>query len=489
VFVTDWKVIGPELFLGTAVQLLLLLGVWYGSRSPYPILLKPIAVLSMWTVVLTLWLMESTNTFYGSVWNDSFVFDSLARNVQIWILLGTLISLGLSLAYSNKEKMYAYESSIFMLFAAFGLIGLVAAQDFLAFYLTLELQSFSFYILAASKRTSQFSTESGLKYFVLGAVASGFLLFGGSLLYGATGSLSFTDWMNLNLVIPSTNMFLLGMLFMFVGILFKVSAFPFHVWTPDVYEGAPTSVTAFFALVPKIGMFLVLAKLLSGAFYVSLPYWQTVLAVVALGSMVIGSLGALGQRKLKRLLAYSTISHVGFIVLGFSTGAVEGIQGAFFYLMIYFIMTIASFALLIGWQYSNTRLKSVQDLAGLGRQHPVLGLGIAMLFFSLAGIPPLAGFFSKYVVFQAALASQFYVITLLAVVTSVIGAVYYLRIVKTLFFPKETSSTPTTIVVWNDVGAFPAYLFAFSVTFLMVFWFYPTPLLMIAQSWSYTLFP
>jgi len=258
VFINDWKVVGPELFLGIAVQLLVVLGVWYGSRPPYSVLVRPIKALSMLTTGLTLWLI-ARGDIYGGVWNESFSFNESTRLIHTWILLGCLVSLALT---NNKT---VYENSLFILFSALGMIGLAASQDFLAFYLTLELQSFCFYILAATRRTSQYSTESGLKYFILGAIASGFLLFGGSLLYGATGSLCFSDWMLLSMV-KQPMFFALGMVFLFVGLLFKLSAFPFHVWTPDVYEGAPTFVTAFFALVPKIGVLALLFKLLATSF-------------------------------------------------------------------------------------------------------------------------------------------------------------------------------------------------------------------------------
>jgi len=313
VFINDWKVVGPELFLGIAVQLLVVLGVWYGSRPPYSVLVRPIKALSILTTSLTLWLIARSD-IYGSVWNESFSFNENSRAIHIWILIGCLVSLALA---NNKT---VYENSLFMLFSALGMIGLAASQDFLAFYLTLELQSFCFYILAATRRTSQYSTESGLKYFILGAIASGFLLFGGSLLYGATGSLCFSDWMLLSQVDRST-FFILGMVFLFVGFLFKLSAFPFHVWTPDVYEGAPTFITAFFALVPKIAVLALFFKLLSTSFYTSIEQWQPLLVTAAIGSMLIGALRALGQQRLKRLFAYSTIAHVGFILLGLATCA------------------------------------------------------------------------------------------------------------------------------------------------------------------------
>jgi NADH-quinone oxidoreductase subunit N len=378
----------------------------------------------------------------------------------MWILVGCFISLALA---NNKT---VYENSLFMLFSALGMIGLAASQDFLAFYLTLELQSFCFYILAATRRTSQYSTESGLKYFILGAIASGFLLFGGSLLYGATGSLCFSDWMLLSQV-ETPMFFTLGMVFFFVGLLFKLSAFPFHVWTPDVYEGAPTFITAFFALVPKIAVLGLFFKLLSTSFYSSIELWQPILVTAAVGSMLIGALGALGQQRLKRLFAYSTIAHVGFILLGLATCAWDT---SFFYLALYFVMTIATFSFLLSFGYRN-----VSELAGVGRTNPALGISFALLLFSMAGVPPLAGFFGKYKVFEAAVSAQMYSVALVAVITSVIGGVYYLRIIKTMFFAKvEDVASPVTSPV-------ATYLFSASVGFLLFFWLYPAPVYLFAE--------
>ena len=421
-FINDWKVVGPELFLGIAVQLLVVLGVWYGSRPPYSVLVRPIKALSILTTSLTLWLIARSD-IYGSVWNESFSFNENTRVIHIWILIGCLVSLALA---NNKT---VYENSLFMLFSALGMIGLAASQDFLAFYLTLELQSFCFYILAATRRTSQYSTESGLKYFILGAIASGFLLFGGSLIYGATGSLCFSDWMLLSQV-EKPMFFNLGMVFFFVGLLFK---------------------------------------LLSTSFYSSIEQWQPLLVTAAVGSMLIGALGALGQQRLKRLFAYSTIAHVGFILLGLATCTWDV---SFFYLTLYFVMTIATFSFLLSFGYRN-----VNELAGIGRSNPVLGISFALLLFSMAGVPPLAGFFGKYVVFQSAVASQMYSVALVAVVTSVMGGVYYLRIIKTMFFAKTDE-----IVMPVTISPIATYLFAASLGFLVFFWLYPTPVYVFAET-------
>ena len=263
--------------------------------------------------------------------------------------------------------------------------------------------------------------------------------------------------------------FVLGMVFLFVGLLFKLSAFPFHVWTPDVYEGAPTFVTAFFALVPKIGVLALLFKLLSTSFYSSIEQWQPLLVTAAVGSMLIGALGALGQQRLKRLFAYSTIAHVGFILLGLATCTWDV---SFFYLTLYFVMTIATFSFLLSFGYRN-----VNELAGIGRSNPVLGISFALLLFSMAGVPPLAGFFGKYVVFQSAVASQMYSVALVAVVTSVMGGVYYLRIIKTMFFAKTDE-----ILMPVAISPVASYLFAASLGFLVFFWLYPTPVYVFAET-------
>jgi len=257
------------------------------------------------------------------------------------------------------------------------------------------------------------------------------------------------------------------MVFFFVGLLFKLSAFPFHVWTPDVYEGAPTYITAFFALVPKIAVLGLFFKLLSTSFYSSIEQWQPLLVTAAVGSMLIGALGALGQQRLKRLFAYSTIAHVGFILLGLATCAWDT---SFFYLALYFVMTIATFSFLLSFGYRN-----VNELAGMGRTNPALGIAFALLLFSMAGVPPLAGFFGKYKVFEAAIGAQMYSVALVAVVTSVIGGVYYLRIIKTMFFTKvEDVAAPVA-------SPLATYLFSLSVGFLVFFVLYPAPVYLFAE--------
>jgi NADH-quinone oxidoreductase subunit N len=551
----------PEVACLVSLQVLLVYGVWWGTQKPYPILSGHMLTWVVGVLVAMSYLVISSPFQDGLwIWNNSWSFTPATRTVQFILIGFAIVALLLGKTYQRVERINAFEWSILLLVAVFGLMGMISANDFLAFYLMLELQSFCFYVLAASKRSSTFSTEAALKYFILGALASGLLLFGAALCYGVTGTLCWTDLALVSPYFYGTDIFsvvageslgyTVGMVFLWLGLLFKVSAFPFHIWTPDVYEGAPTPITAFFALVPKLAAFYVLLSWLSGPFYSQADLWQPLIFLSAAGSMIIGSLGALAQRNLKRLLAYSTIGHVGYILMGLASGSEEGLSGAMFYIWVYTLMSMGCFALILGclrhahsdprqpgigsdasikdehptvgnaWLYSRTapcstvwsnenfkdapavlysdrmlapqgtqplyhggmsgtnrppvlmsmdgdkleiqanvnplmerqfvisrfwaswkqlgqtqRLQSIQDLAGLGLKNKMLGLSWMLIFFSMAGVPPLAGFWSKYTVFISAVGAQWYTLTLIGVVTSVIGAFYYLRIIKTVYFP------------------------------------------------------
>lgn len=423
-----------------------------------------------------------------------------------------------------SEKVYAYEMVILILLAVTGLLLLVSAYDLLALYLAIELQSLSLYVLASLKRTSEYSTEAGLKYFILGAISSGLLLFGSSLIYGLTGSINFADIASGIAASSyegseSTSMLAIGVVFILSGLLFKLSLAPFHQWTPDVYEGSPTNVTAFFAIVPKIAVLgvslrLVLTVLasptnnavLESAAVVNTLGVQPLLIGCSVLSMLVGAFGGLYQKKIKRLLAYSAIGHMGYLTIGFITGSVEGVTAVFIYLFIYMITSIGFFTILLAVESAlpqsfsrdrRIRLTYITDLALLSKAHPLLAFSAAIILFSMAGIPPLAGFFSKLYLFIAAISSSLYVLATIAVLTSVVGCFYYIRLIKYLYFaasasqPLAVSSGDSYGYVASSVHDRPhqvslslthSIIIAASVFFLVLFIVYPGPLLSLALS-------
>jgi len=357
-------------------------------------------------------------------------------------------------------------------------------------YLTIELQSLCFFVLAASKRNSEFSTEAGLKYFILGAFSSGILLFGCSMIYGFTGVTNFEELAKILTGLSllnnsySSSGLVLGLIFVAVGFLFKLTAVPFHQWAPDVYEGSPTSVTAFFALTPKIAIFGVFLRLFFYCFYDLMIPWQKLLFVCSLGSMLLGSLGAMSQKKIKRLLAFSSIGHIGYMLIGMTCGTVEGIQALLLYLVIYVFMTLNVFAVLLSLKEEgkDIRIKYISDLGLLGKTNPLLAFTLSLTMFSLAGIPPLAGFCSKFYIFFAALGSSLYVLAFAGVISSVISCFYYIRIIKIIYFEK-----PSYWVGYQQIDSEKALLLALSTFFIAFFFVYPSPLFIMTSQISLSL--
>jgi len=375
-----------------------------------------------------------------------------------------------------------------MILAVVGMMLVVSSYDLIAMYLAIELQSFCMYIIASLKRDSEFSTEAGLKYFILGAFSSGLLLFGCSLLYGFTGTTNYHQLFQVFSMVEETpeivwtktsNAIPLGVLFILIGMLFKLSAAPFHLWAPDVYEGAPTSVTAFFAIVPKIAVLSVVVRLFSYVFYGLLLPWQEVLILCSILSMIVGTLGALWQTKIKRLLAYSGIGHIGYTLIGISTGSIEGIYATFFYVIIYIIMTIATFSILLSIrnQGNLSKLKYLNDLSGLFVSNPQLAFSFAIIMFSMCGIPPLAGFFSKMFIFISAINMEMYFLSIIGVMTSVAASFYYIRIIKLMFFDSETR-----INNLNSLSKENSLFLSSCCIFLMTFFLWPTPLALLLHN-------
>src|SRR5216684_3625572 len=417
----------PEIVLAVGAMALLMLGAFRGERSAPAIQWLAIALLVA-AGAIVVWLPPGTLVTFGG----SFVVDDFARFLKLLALTGSAFAILMSFDFLAREKQQKFEYSILILLSTAGMLMLISAADLIALYLGLELMSLALYVVAAIDRDSVRSTEAGLKYFVLGALSSGMLLYGASLIYGFTGTVSFAG------IAKAANHasigLVFGLVFLFAGFCFKISAVPFHMWTPDVYEGAPTPVTAFFAAAPKVAGIAIFARATVVAFPGITHEWQQIVVFVSIASMALGSFAAIGQRNFKRLMAYSSIGHMGFALIGLAAGTPEGVQGVLVYAAIYLAMTLGTFACILAMRRNGSMVEDIGDLSGLARSNPPLAFFLALLLFSLAGIPPLAGFFAKYYVFLGAIKAGLYTLAVIGVVTSVIGAYYYLLIVKTMYF-------------------------------------------------------
>ena len=427
----------PEVILAVAALLLLLLGTFRGEQEGARIL-PPLAMLAMLVAAITALAHDKTPTH---AFDGHFIFDGYAAFLQVLILLGAAGALALAGQFMRDEGIERYEYPLLVLIASLGMCMMVSANSLLALFMALELQSLSIYVLAAIHRDNLRSTEAGLKYFVLGALASGMLLYGCSLVYGFSGTIYFdqlaTRWT------PDTALplgALVGLVFVISGLAFKMGAVPFHMWTPDVYEGAPSPVTAFMAGAPKVAAIGLLLRLLVGPFGAWTAQWQQVIVVLALASMALGAFAAIGQTNVKRLMAYSGIANVGFALVGVAAGGTAGVNAALVYLTLYLIMTLGTFACILQMRRQGQYVESIDDLAGLSRGRPMMALALAICMFSLAGIPPLAGFLGKFYVFKAAVDAGLIWFAVLGVVLSVVGAYYYLRIVKLMYFDEPAAA-------------------------------------------------
>jgi NADH-quinone oxidoreductase subunit N len=385
----------------------------------------------------------------------------------------------MSLDYLDRERKQKFEYSILILLSTTGMLMLISAADLIAMYLGLELMSLALYVVAAIDRDSVRSTEAGLKYFVLGALSSGMLLYGASLVYGFTGTVSFAG---IAQAATKSNLGLVfGLVFLFAGFCFKVSAVPFHMWTPDVYEGAPTPITAFFAAAPKVAGIAMFVRTTIVAFPGILTQWQQIVVFVAIASMALGAFAAIGQTNIKRLMAYSSIGHMGFALVGLAAGTAEGVQGVLVYMAIYVSMTLGAFACILAMRRDGRMVEGIADLSGLARTQPTLAFFLAMLLFSLAGIPPLAGFFAKFYVFLAAIKAGLLTLAVIGVVTSVVGAYYYLLIVKVMYFDEPAKAFEPMPYELRTV-------LAVSGLFNLLYFVYPAPLVQAADVAAKSLF-
>jgi len=464
----------PEFVLGVGAMALLLLGAFRGEGTARSVDIAAIVLLVIASAIV-LWLPPGKLTTFGG----SFVVDDFARFLKILALIGSAAAIAMSLDYVKRERQQRFEYSVLVLLATLGMLMLISAADLIALYLGLELMSLPLYVVAASHRDVLRSTEAGLKYFVLGALSSGMLLYGASLVYGFTGTVSFAG------IAQAAGQggigLIFGIVFLFAGFCFKVSAVPFHMWTPDVYEGAPTPVTAFFAAAPKVAGIAMFVRVAVVAFPGLMSQWQQILVFVSIASMGLGAFAAIGQRNIKRLMAYSSIGHMGFALIGLAAGTAEGVQGVLVYIAIYVTMTLGVFAVILSMRRSTGMVESIDQLAGLARTHPTTAFFLAMLLFSMAGVPPLAGFFAKFYVFLAAIKAGLYILAVIGVLASVVGAYYYLAIIKVMYFDEPVEgfyAMPYELrIVLGVCGLFN-----------ILFFLYPGPLVGVASAAAHSLF-
>jgi len=418
----------PELFLSLSVMCLLMVGVFLKKSF------KLVNLLTIFSLIFALALVLNQPNETIKVFNGSYIIDRFSIFMKVLTLLFCLLVLLSSRDYVKSNSLDKIEYPVIILSSIIGMIIMISSYDLIVFYLGLELQSLCLYILASFKRNDEKSTEAGLKYFVLSALASGLLLYGCSLIYGFTGSTNFEIISN-NLVGSNTGA-VFGIVFVIVGLAFKVSAVPFHMWTPDVYEGSPTSVTSFFALIPKIAALSVFIRFMYVPFVNVISQWQNIIIFLSIASMILGAVAAIGQNNIKRLMAYSSIGHMGYALAGLATGTNSGIQSTIIYLTIYLVMNLGAFGCIFMMKRENVYYENINDLSGMSKNHPMLGLSFLIMLFSLAGIPPLAGFFAKFYIFMSVIESKMYALAIIGLVTTVISTFYYLRIVKVIYFDK-----------------------------------------------------
>ena len=439
---SNLQLVFPEIFLSLSIMFLLIFGVFKNKSSK--LILNFSSLILLITAVITF--NETINLVGVKIFNNSIIIDYLSTFMKIITLLSAFLALVITSNYLKVFQILKIEYPILILSSVLGMMIMISSNDLIVFYMGLELQSLALYVLANFNRDQLKSSEAGLKYFVLSALSSGLLLYGCSLIYGFTGSTNF-DIISEKL---NSNDYALtfGIVFILVGLAFKVSAVPFHMWAPDVYEGAPTSVTLFFTMVPKIAALTVFIRFLYVPFMNLLDQWQTILIFLSIASMTFGAVAAIGQTNLKRLVAYSSISHVGYTLAGLATGTNEGIQSSVIYFTIYIVMNLGLFSCLLMMKRNNEYFENLEDLSGLSRNHPLLSLSLLIILFSLAGIPPLAGFFAKFYIFKAVIEQSMYFLAIVGLLSTVIAAFYYLRIIKIMYFDKVIEKFDTDHSLW-----------------------------------------
>ena len=422
----------PEIFISLSIMFLLIFGVFKKNSSSI------VYLLSVLTLIISLGLIINFLTDQETyLFNNSYKIDQLSIFMKVITIISGIFVFVSSYTYTKLEKIYNIEYSVLILCSILGMLVMISSYDLMVFYIGLELQSLSLYVLAAYNTNKIQSSEAGLKYFVLSALSSGILLYGCSLIYGFSGSTNF-ELISEN-ILSSENRNVFGLVFILVGLSFKISAVPFHMWAPDVYEGSPTSVTLFFAVVPKVAALTVFIRFLYVPFVDLIDQWQMIIIFLSLASMIFGAVAAIGQKNLKRLIAYSSIGHMGYALAGLAVGTNYGIQNSIIYICIYLIMNLGVFCCLFTMKRNNQFFDNLEDLSGLSKNHPIISLSLLILLFSLAGIPPLAGFFAKFYIFISVIEQSMYFLAIVGLISTVISAFYYLKIIKIIYFdsPKE----------------------------------------------------
>ena len=425
----DFQNIYPEIFLTLTLLFLLVLGVFLKNSFLF---IKKLTILSLFLCVPIIY-MNFDNQIL--VFNNNYSINIFSNLLKIVILVSSAFSLIFTGQYLKRINLEKFEYMILILSSTLGMFIMVSTNNLIGLYLGIELQSLSLYVLSSVDRSSLKSSESGVKYFVLGALSSGLFLYGCSLVYGFTGS---TNYLIINENFSVDNIGLIfGLVFIIVGLAFKVSAVPFHMWTPDVYEGSPTSVTAFFSLAPKVAGIGAFIQILFVSFEAAYVEWKSIIIFISIASMILGSVAAIGQTNIKRLMAYSSIGHMGYALAGLATGTLNGISATLSYILIYVVMNIAAFTCILFFSRNKIYFEDIRDLGGLSKNHPVISICFCIILFSLAGIPPLAGFFAKFYIFKAVIDSQMYTLAIIGLLSSVVAAFYYLRVIKIIYFDKE----------------------------------------------------
>jgi NADH-quinone oxidoreductase subunit N len=455
----------PEIFISLSIMFLLVLGVFKNDSSKIIFNISLLVLLIASIITLN----ETFSIDRVTLFNNSVVIDHMSSLMKIITLIGAFLVLVISSAYLKSFKIFKIEYPVLILSSVLGMMVMISSNDLMVFYMGLELQSLALYVLATFNRDQLKSSEAGLKYFVLSALSSGLLLYGCSLIYGFSGSTNFN-------VISSqlnSNEYVLtfGIVFILVGLAFKISAVPFHMWAPDVYEGSPTSVTLFFTMVPKIAALTVFIRFLYVPFLNLIDQWQMIIIFLSIASMLFGAIAAIGQTNIKRLVAYSSIGHIGYTLAGLATGSNEGIQSSIIYITIYVLMNLALFSCLLMLKRNDQYYEDIDDLSGLSKNHPILSLSLLVILFSLAGIPPLAGFFAKFYIFKAVIEQSMYFLAIVGLLSTVIAAFYYLRIIKIIYFDKEKEKYDEDHSLWLK------FSLTFSTILILLYFIFPSQLI------------
>ncbi len=457
----NFQYILPEIFISVSIMLFLLIGVFKKNSANLIYNLSTISLVILLALIINL---SSFNKIY--LFNNSYLIDNLSNYMKI-ILVGSGIFVMLTGSrYVQVINLNKIEYPILILSCTLGMMIMISSNDLIVFYMGLELQSLALYVLASFNRDNLLSTESGLKYFVLSALSSGLLLYGCSLTYGFSESTNFDQILTNSTEFNYGTTF--GIVFILVGLAFKISAVPFHMWAPDVYQGSPTSVTLFFAILPKIAALSVFIKFLYTPFANMNDQWQTIIVLISIASMIFGAVAAIGQKNLKRLIAYSSISHMGYALAGLATVSNQGIQSSITYISIYLVMNLAFFSCLFMLKRNDKYYENIEDLSGLSKKHPILSFSLLIVLFSLAGIPPLAGFFAKFYVFLAVIEQSMYFLAIVGLLATVVAAFYYLRIIKIIYFDPEKEEYETS----HNLGL--KITLAISTIFILAYFIYPS---------------